>query len=330
MKYRKFGKEGILVSEVGLGCWQLGSADWGEVSASETEAILDASLENGVTFYDTADVYGMGRSEEFLGKFIKKHKEYKDKLFIASKVGRDPQIYPDNYSRESVTRSIDNSLRRLQLECLDLLQTHCVPPQIMRDGEVYHWLGELQQAGKIKYFGASVESMEEAEICMQYENIYSLQIILNIFRQKPLEKILSLAQQKNIAIIVRLPLNSGLLTGKYNADSLFSAQDHRNFNRDGAYFNVGETFGGLPFEKGLELVEELREYLPAEVPMAQSALRWCLAQLGVSVIIPGASNASQAISNAKVSDLPQLGQDVLDKLNDFYKNKVHSHIRGIY
>ena len=330
MKYRKFGQDDIAISEVGLGCWQIGSADWGEVSASETESILEESLANGVTFYDTADVYGMGRSEKFVGDFIRKHKKHSDELFIATKVGRDPNLYPDGYSRESVTHCIENSLQRLGLESLDLVQTHCVPPEVMRDGEIYEWLRLLKKDGKIKRFGASVESMEEAMLCMEYDDMYSLQIIFNVMRQKALEEVLPVAKQKNVGIIVRLPLNSGLLSGKYTIDTKFGEKDHRNFNRDGKHFNVGETFGGLPYEKGLELVEELREYLPQGVSMAQSALRWCLDQAGVSVVIPGASKVAQATSNASVSELPSFSQDELEKINSFYKDKVHSHIRGLY
>ena len=330
MKNRNFGRDNIPVSEVGLGCWQIGSDAWGAVSDEETNRILEESLAQGVTFYDTADVYGMGRSEEFIGEFVRRHKDKREQLFIASKVGRDPKIYPDGYSRESVTKSIEDSLKRLGMECLDLVQTHCAPPEIMKDGEIFEWLRMLVKDGKIKRFGSSIESNEEALLCMQQEDIYSIQIIFNVMRQKPLTEVFPIAQEKNIAIIVRLPLNSGLLSGNFTTDTKFGAKDHRNFNRDGKYFNVGETFGGLEYEKGLELVDELREIFPPDIPMAQSALRWCLDQPGVSVIIPGASKVSQAISNAQVSELTSFSAEDLKKLADFYQQKIHSHIRGIY
>lgn len=330
MKFRNFGRDKIKISEVGLGCWQIGNDAWGPVDDTATTNILEKSLEQGITFYDTADVYGTGRSESFIGEFLRKHKDKRDNLFIASKVGRSAKIYPDGYTRENIIESVDGSLQRLGIECLDLLQTHCAPPAVIRDGEIYEWLQELVKAGKIKRFGASVESDEEALLCMQHPDLYSLQIIFNVMRQKPLQEVLPLAQQNNVAIIVRLPLNSGLLSGKFSKDTQFSATDHRNFNRDGQEFNVGETFGGLPYEKGLELVEDLRGIFPQDIPMAQSSLRWCLDQPGVSVIIPGASSEAQVISNAASSEIAPFSQDKLQELADFYNDKVHSHIRGVY
>ncbi len=331
MHNRSFGKDELSVSELGLGCWQLGGAEWGNVSEEEAHRILDVALENGITFYDTADVYGDGRSEKLVGQFIKKQsKQGAKNLFVATKVGRRDLVYPNQYTRENVTGCIDRSLRNLGVETLDLVQTHCVPTDVVRDGEVFEILRELRTAGKIRRFGASVESMEEAMLCMEHPDMYSLQIIFNVLRQKALQEVLPLAAEKRIGIIVRLPLNSGLLSGKFNKRTTFVETDHRHFNRDGQAFNVGETFGGLPFEKGLELVDELRSYVPSGVPMSQFALRWCLDQLGVSVVIPGATRAEQIANSAKASKIPPLSATLLQTLRAFYDDKVRSHIRGAY
>ena len=326
MHNRQFGKEDVSISEVGLGCWQLGS-EWGEVSEAEGQHILEAAFEEGITFYDTADIYGNGRSETFIGNFLKRHPDRN--LYVATKVGRR-DLYPDKYTRAGVAACIDRSLKNLQVDALDLVQTHCIPTEVMRDGEIYEWLQLLCDEGKIKRFGASVETMEEALLCMQHPGIYSLQIIFNVLRQKALDEVLPMAAEKKVGIIVRLPLNSGLLSGKFNRQTVFAANDHRNFNRDGQAFNVGETFGGLPYEKGLELVDELRSYVPEGMSMAQFALRWCLEQQGVSVIIPGASRADQVYTNAEVSNISPLSEPLLNTLREFYTDKVHSHIRGAY
>ncbi len=327
MNKRNFGKEAIPVSEIGLGCWQLGGTEWGSLSDKEAAAILDTSYENGVTFYDTADVYGMGRSEKLIGEFLKRHE---DSVFVATKVGRTPDLYPNGYSRESVTKHIEESLDRLGVDCLDLVQTHCVPGELLRSEEIFSWLADLRQAGKIKRFGASVETMADALLCLHNDDIYSLQIIFNVFRQKALEAVLPVAAEKKVGIIVRLPLNSGMLSGKFNQSSQFDAKDHRNFNKDGEFFYVGETFGGLVFAKGLELVEEINDYIPPSMSMAQFALRWCLDQPGVSTVIPGATKLEQARNNAAVSDLPSLNPEILESLANFYQEKVLPHIRGPY
>ena len=327
MKYRAFGNDHVQVSEIGLGCWQLGGSEWGAVTEKEALAILEASFEQGVTFYDTADVYGMGRSEIFIGKFLQRHSE---ELFIATKLGRTPDLYPNGYTQKRVTEHVEASLKRLGVESLDLVQLHCVPPEVVRDGEICEWLRILRKEGKIKRFGASVETMEDAKACMEYDDIYSLQIIFNIFRQKALEEVLPQARQKGVGIIVRLPLNSGLLSGKMNPKTEFGEKDHRNFNRDGKAFYVGETFGGLIYEKGLELVEQLRSYVPHQSSMAQFALKWCLDQSEVSTVIPGATRIMQARMNAAVSNMPSLGTEMHKSLRKFYQEEVAEHIRGPY
>lgn len=325
MNYRIFGKTSFKNSEVGLGCWQIGSS-WGHIPDETAVKILNTAYENGVNFYDTADVYGDGRSEKSIGKFIKG----KSDIFVATKVGRSDTTYPDKYTEKNVTACIDGSLKRLRVDALDLVQLHCVPPELLQQGDIFESMRKLIAKGKIKQWGASVESMDEALICVQQHDLCSLQIIFNIFRQKPIEKILPMAKEKNVAIIVRLPVASGLLAGKFTKDTKFGEDDHRSFNRNGQAFNVGETFAGLPFEKGVELADQLKQFVPREMTMAQFALRWILDFDAVSVIIPGASKPAQAADNAKASDLPQLGNDLHEKLKDFYETKVKGHIRGPY
>jgi len=247
MNKRSFGKTPTQVSEIGLGCWQLGGADWGNLDDQRAFDILEAAADSGITFLDTADVYGNGRSETLIGKFLKRQSK---KFFIATKLGRRSDLYPDKYTEAGVRAATEASLRRLGVEALDLTQLHCVPPQVLQRGEIFDWLRALQREGKIINFGASVESMDEAKVCLAQEGLCSLQIIFNLFRQKPARAIFAEAQQKRVGIIVRLPLASGLLAGKMTKTQQFAATDHRTYNRDGAAFNVGETFAGLPFEKG--------------------------------------------------------------------------------
>ena len=323
MKYRKFGN--INVSEIGLGTWQLG-ADWGDVDDSTAEKVLATAVENGVIFFDTADCYGEGLSETRLGRFVK---TLSSEVVIATKLGRFPRPgWPDNFSQEQFRKHTEDSLKRLELECLDLTQVHCPPTGLLRQGEVFDWLRTLKQEGKIKQFGFSVESMEEAQICLQQEGVASLQIIFNIFRQKAITSIFKEAQKKQVALIVRLPLASGLLSGKLNEGSKFAKNDHRNFNRDGQEFNVGETFSGLPFEKGLELVEEIKKITPEN--LSQLALRWILDFEAVTVVIPGSKSPKQVADNCAASALPSLTEETHKALSEFYLKDVSPHIRGKY
>jgi aryl-alcohol dehydrogenase-like predicted oxidoreductase len=323
MKYRKFGN--TKVSEVGLGTWQLG-ADWGNVVDSTAEKVLSTAVECGVNFFDTADCYGEGISETRLGKFIK---TLSSEVFIATKLGRFPRPgWPKNFSEKQFRKHTENSLKRLGKETLDLTQVHCPPTELLRRGDLFDWLRTLKQEGKIKQFGFSVESMEEAKICLQQEGVSSLQIIFNIFRQKAITSIFNEAQQKQVAIIVRLPLASGLLSGKLDKESRFSENDHRNFNRDGEKFNVGETFSGLPFEKGLELVDGLKAFSPEN--LSQFALRWVLDFEAVTVVIPGSKKPHQVIDNCSASELPSLSEQTHKAMRDFYVKEVASHIRGKY
>jgi len=326
MNTRQLGKQGFSIGEVGLGCWQFGG-DFGEMQEETALAIMAAAVDNGVNFLDTADVYGAGRSEELIGRFLK---DCPACVTVATKFGRGGDVYPDNYSEDSLRRSIDASLKRLATDTIDLLQLHCIPTKLLRRGEVFDWLRRAKQDGVIKHFGASVETVEEGLICMEQDDLLSLQVIFNIFRQKPAAELLPRAKARGVGIIVRLPLASGLLAGKFTKDTSFASTDHRNYNRDGQYFNVGETFAGLPFEKGVELAEMVKKVLPGEIPMAQLALRWILDHDAVSVVIPGASSPEQATANAGVSDLAPLPQSLHTTLRTLYEQQVRDHIRGPY
>lgn len=327
MKNRPFGKTGERVSEIGLGCWQLGGADWGDMSEQAAMDILAAAVDSGVTFLDAADVYGSGRSESLIGKFLKGRSE---KIFVATKMGRGPELYPDKYTEAGLRAATEASLQRLGVEALDLTQLHCIPVEVLRRGEVFDWLRKLQQEGKIRHFGASVESMEEASLCLAQDGLASLQIIFNIFRQRPITELFPAAKEKGVALIVRLPLASGLLTGKFTKETVFAQNDHRNFNRDGQSFNVGETFAGLPFDKGVELAEEMNVFVPESLSMVQMAQRWILDYDAVSVVIPGASTPDQARDNASISKLPPLSEELHDRLSVYYRTQVAPHIRGPY
>jgi aryl-alcohol dehydrogenase-like predicted oxidoreductase len=329
MKYRNLGKNGFHVSEIGLGCWQLGG-DWGESPVEEEKAlsILRAAADSGVNLFDTADVYGGGRSEMLIGKFLA---EKAAEVRVITKYGQGPGIYPDNYTEKSLRQGVEGSLKRLGLNSLDLLQLHCIPQPVLEKGDVFVWLRKLKDQGLIKNFGASVETEQEGLICMREEGLCSLQVIFNLFRQHYGQNFFNKASEKGIGIIVRLPLASGLLSGKFDRETRFSQKDHRNYNRDGAAFNVGETFSGLSFDKGLDLVESLkRHFLPEQLNMVEFSLRWILDHSAVSTIIPGASTVEQARANARISELPPLPRELHDKLNVFYTQEIRPHIRGPY
>ena len=324
MQYRKLFNRSI--SEIGIGTWQLGGSEWGDISRKQAHSILGAALDSGINFIDTADVYGAGRSESLIGDFLRSRR---DQCFVATKLGR-LHGYPDGYSYQQFVSDIDDSLRRLQVEQLDLVQLHCLPDAALQAGEVFTWLKRLQQADKILHWGASVESDDQALLCLQQPGLSSLQIIFNVFRQKPATTVFARAQQQGVALIIRLPLNSGMLSGKFSSASTFPEQDHRNFNKDGEHFNVGETFGGIEFATGLQLVDQLRPLIPEGMSMVDFALRWILDHPEVGVIIPGASKIEQVAANCRASSLPQLKSELQAQLKDFYQQRVHKHIRGIY
>ena len=324
MNSRKLGQD-LTVPEIGLGCWQLGGGwrdDWNNEIAQQT---LETAYQAGVRLIDTADVYGDGASERSIGQFLRKHRD----VVVATKLGR-AGIYPDGYSRESLRSATIRSLERLGVEQLELTQLHCIPTEVMRQGEVFEWLRELRQEGLIKRFGASVESVEEGLVCLEQEGLSSLQVIFNIFRQKPLEELLPRAAEKGVGIIVRLPLASGLLSGKITRATTFREDDHRNFNRDGQHFNVGETFAGLELDKGIGLADQVARLVPPSMTMAQMALRWILDQPAVSVVIPGASSPAQVDANVSASALPRLDAMLHDALSGLYREQVRPLIRGPY
>jgi aryl-alcohol dehydrogenase-like predicted oxidoreductase len=327
MRNRAFGSNNTMVSEVGLGTWQIGGS-WGTVEDATAMEILHTAAEAGITFFDTADVYGDGRSEQFIGKFLKEHRS---SVYIASKLGRNSTPgWPENFTRETMIRHTENSLSRLGVEQLDLIQLHCIPQEVLEDGAVFDVLRDLKKQGKIADFGASVESVQEGQICLKQEGLASLQVIFNIYRQKLITELFDDAKRQGVSIIARVPLASGLLSGKMGKNTTFDKTDHRNFNRDGAAFNVGETFAGLPFEKGVELTEELSAWKPEGMTLAQMALRWILDYDAVSVVIPGASRPSQVLDNAAISEHPPLSTELHAKLEQFYLEKVAKHIRGPY
>jgi aryl-alcohol dehydrogenase-like predicted oxidoreductase len=335
MNHRPFGSTRWKVSEVGLGCWQLG-ADWGDVSDEKALAILRTAADAGVTFFDTADVYGLGRSESLIAQFRKSWHGHV--IHVATKLGRFPQpgwpkagdVSRGNFSREAVRLHTEASLKRLNVDTLDLTQLHCIPTDELRRGEVFDYLRELQQEGKIRHFGASVESMEEALICLKQPGLASLQIIFNIFRQKPISTLFHHARRAGVAVIVRLPLASGLLSGKIGRQTTFPADDHRHYNRDGQAFNVGETFAGLPFDEAVDLAEKLKAFVPPGMTMAQMAMRWILDHEAVSTVIPGATRPEQVLANASAAGLPALPDELHERLRAFYLNHVTAHIRGPY
>ncbi len=327
MKYRSF--QGNLISEVGLGTWQLGSADWGVVNDDEAFSLLNEFVSRGGNFIDTADVYGMGISEKVIGRFLKTTDQ---EIFVATKLGRrnDQECgWPQNFTYDAMRQHVEDSLSHLGQQQLFLEQLHCIPTEEMRSGKVFDHLRRLQEEKLIRYWGASVETSEEALLCLEQEGIASLQIIFNLFRQHVADEVFAKAKEKNVAIIVRVPLASGLLTGKFNEQSTFAHNDHRNYNANGEAFNAGETFSGIAFIEGVRLAKEMADLLPDE-RMAQWAIRWILDHPEVTTVIPGATKLSQVQSNMEASSLPCLSKETHQQLRKWYEEKVRKAIRGHY
>jgi aryl-alcohol dehydrogenase-like predicted oxidoreductase len=327
MKYRSF--KGNNVSEVGLGTWQLGSVDWGNVNEEDAVEILQRFVDLGGNFIDTADVYGMGVSEKVIGKFLKTAGK---ELFVASKLGRRSDAsfgWPQNFEYDTMRKQVESSLKNLDIQQLFLEQLHCIPTEEMRSGKVFDNLIKLQDEKLIRYWGASVETVEEALICMEYEGLASLQIIFNLFRQHIADEIFEKAAAKDIALIVRVPLASGLLSGKFNENTSFGETDHRNFNANGDAFNAGETFSGIEFKKGVTLSRQIKDMLPDE-RMAQWSIRWILDHPQVTTVIPGASKISQVESNMEASNLQPLSGSIHSQLRQLYDQEIKTAIRGHY
>lgn len=323
MNYRSFGRTGWEVSEIGFGAWAIG-AEWGVVSEDDALAALRTSIDYGVNFIDTADVYGDGRSERLVSKVLKERSE---RIYVATKAGRrlDPHV-AEGFTRENLTRFVERSLKNLDVETLDLVQLHCPPYQVYYMPEVFGILDDLVQEGKLRYYGVSVEKVEEAIKAIRFPNVQSVQIIFNIFRLRPSEMFFQLAKENQVGILARVPLASGLLSGKMSADTSFPNNDHRNFNRYGQSFDIGETFSGVDFETGLKAVEALRPLLRDGETMAQFALRWILMYDAVSLAIPGAKNTQQAKDNALAADFPPLSEQTMAETRRIYDQYIRAQV----
>lgn len=329
MNYRSF--EEASVAEVGLGTWQLGSSEWGEVSEEDALSILQTYVNQEGNFIDTADIYGMGISERTIGTFLKQVDTDRE-LYIATKLGRrqdDGYGWPQNFTYEVMREHVESSLENLGVSQLFLDQFHCIPKEQLEKGEVFDHFRKIQDEGLIKHWGASVETTEEALICLEQEGLSSLQIIFNLFRQHLADELFEKAAERNVSLIVRVPLASGMLTGKFDENTTFADNDHRNFNADGEAFNVGETFSGIPFDKGLQLVQKIEQIMSAG-SMPQLALRWILDHPQVTTVIPGATKKVHVKSNTRASSIEPLGADTHQRLRELYDEEIHPHIRGRY
>jgi aryl-alcohol dehydrogenase-like predicted oxidoreductase len=312
------------VSEISLGTWAFGDG-WGNVSEDDAYAALNRAIDLGVNFLDTADVYGDGRSEELIGRLRKDRPQ--DEILVASKAGRrlDPHA-PDGYDYDNLSAFVERSLENLGIEALDLLQLHCPPTEVYRQDSTFEALDRLQEAGKVRNYGVSVEKVEEARMALDYPGVATVQIIFNIFRQKPAEEFFPLAEERNVGILARVPLASGLLSGKMRADRVFGEDDHRNFNREGQAFDKGETFSGVDFETGLGAAEELKELVPEGNTLAQFALRWILMHPAVSCAIPGGKNPSQVEDNVAAAEMSALPDEVMDRVQEIYDSHIRDEV----
>lgn len=321
---RTFGKTGWPVSEIGFGAWAIGGS-WGDVDDSEAKAALHAALDAGMTFLDTADVYGDGRSERLIRDVLAERSG--PRPIVATKAGRrlDPHV-ASAYTKENIEAFIDRSLTNLGVDCLDLVQLHCPPTEVYYQPELFAGLDDLVQAGKLKHYGVSVEKVEEGLKALAYPGVASIQIIFNMFRQRPADLFFAEAKKRDVAVIVRVPLASGMLTGKISADTHFAEDDHRAFNRHGEAFDVGETFAGVPFDVALDAVESLRSLVPGGASMAQFALKWILTEEAVSVVIPGARRPEQATANAAASSLAPLSEATMESVRALYQERIAPHV----
>jgi len=324
MKEHRFGKTSFTISDVGFGAWQIGG-NWGDVTEADGRAALNAALDAGMTFIDTADVYGDGRSEKIIAEVLKARGG--PRPMVATKAGRrlDPHT-ADGYNKANLEAFIDRSLKNLATDSLDLVQLHCPPIEALYRPELFAALDQIQKAGKIKGYGVSVEKVEEALKAIEFPGVVSIQIIYNLFRQRPADLFFKEAKRKNVAVIARVPLASGLLSGKISCDTRFAPDDHRSFNRHGEAFDVGETFAGVPLDAGLQAVEELRKLVPQGATLAAFALRWILMNEAVTVAIPGARNAEQAKANAAASDLKPLAAETMAAAREIYDRLIAPHV----
>jgi aryl-alcohol dehydrogenase-like predicted oxidoreductase len=319
MKYRELGRTGWKVSEISFGAWAIGGA-WGDVNDRESLAALHAALDGGVNFFDTADVYGDGRSERLLAKL---RKERKGEFYVATKAGRRlPKQTPEGYNHANLTAWIERSLKNLKADAIDLLQLHCPPTEVYYMPEVFGALDELVRAGKLRHYGVSVEKVEEGLKAIEFPNVQSVQIIFNIFRQRPADLFFGEARKRKVGMLARVPLASGLLTGKITRDRKFAQDDHRTFNRHGEAFDRGETFSGVDLETGLRAVEELKAFVPAGATLAQLALRWILEFPAITGAIPGAKHPAQVVENITASDLKPLSKVAMKEIAALYAGQI--------
>ena len=324
MNYRELGRTGWRVSEIGFGTWAIGSA-WGPVSTEESWAALNRAVDLGVNFFDTADVYG---SEPLVARLRRARRE---PIYIATKLGRRANPFvAASYTRANMTAWVNDSLKHLATDTIDLIQLHCPPPQVYLMPEVFGILDDFVKEGKIRHYGVSVEKIAEALAALVHPNVQSVQIIFNIFRQRPAEDFFPAAQQRGVAVIARVPLASGLLTGRITRETTFAADDHRQYNRHGEAFDRGETFSGVDFETGLQAVEELRPLVPAGATMAQLALRWILMHDAVTTAIPGAKRPRQAEDNVRATELAPLSGETMAKINDIYDRYVRPQVEHLW
>lgn len=323
MKYRPLGRTGWNVSEISFGAWAIGGA-WGHVSEEDALGALRTAIDSGVNFIDTADVYGDGRSERLVARL---KKERKEEIIVATKAGRRlPRQITEGYSRQNLTTWINDSLRNLATDTIDLLQLHCPPTDLYYHPEVFGMLDDFVHAGKLRFYGVSVERVEEAIKAVEYPHVQSVQIIFNCFRQRPADVFFPLAKQRQIGILARVPLSSGMLTGKLRRDSQFAVDDHRTFNRHGEAFDVGETFSGVDYDLSLEAVEEIRRILPAGMTMSQFALRWILMFDAVTCAIPGGKRPDQVSENCRAADLPPLSREAMSAIERIYEAKIKGSV----
>jgi len=326
MEYRRLGRTDMSVSTVSFGAWAIGGS-WGKVDDEASMRALHAAIDAGVNFVDTADVYGDGRSERLVARLRRERPG--ERIFVATKAGRRlPKQTPEGYTRESLTAWLERSLKNLEMDAVDLLQLHCPHPGVYDSPEVFGILDGFVRQGKLRYYGVSVESVDEAMRATRYPNVQSVQIIFNMFRLKPAEAFFPAARGRKVGILARVPLASGLLTGKLRSDSSFEGDDHRLFNRQGESFDKGETFSGVPYGVGLEAVEELRPLVPPGATLAQLALRWTLMFPEVTCAIPGAKTAEQARENAAAADLPALDAKTMEAVRRSYDDRIRSHVHA--
>ncbi len=328
MKYRILGKTGFEVSWISLGTWQVGGKWGSEFDHGNADRILNLAIDSGINFLDTADLYGNRESEKAIGRLLKNRSE---EIFVATKCGRrTPKPTDDGFTPKAIRQFVDDSLKNMQVDTLDLIQLHCPPTEVYYRPEIFEVFDRLKEEGKIRHMGVSVEKVEEGLKAIEYDNVATVQIIFNMFRQRPAERFFRVAHKKNVGIIVRVPLASGLLSGKFRKDTKFEKMDHRHFNRNGMMFDKGETFAGVPYDVGLKAVGRLRKAFPGHKNLSPVALRWILMHEEVSCVIPGASRPDQVTSNLLADDIPNLTEFEMYEVDEIYRQDIKSLVHHLW